>query len=217
MINIACINRSTIPLGYDFGRLTAALQKCYDQCFLPIWSYPVNLYNTDDPRISDWQFIYMDNADEANALAYHSLTINGQPFSRVFTKTTLGAGESVSVSACHELFEMVIDPLDNLWAEAPNGVLYAYEMCDPVEEDTFWIDGVEMSNFVTPAWFEPFQHPRGTKFDFLGKLKRPFSMTKGGYVVVRERGKVREVFGSRAKARKFAKEDRRLHRSEYRK
>jgi hypothetical protein len=49
-------------------------------------------------------------------------------------------------------------------------------MSDPVEEDTFLVDGIEMSNFVHPAWFEPFKHPPGTKFDHLGLLKKPFSI-----------------------------------------
>ena len=43
-------------------------------------------------------------------------------------------------------------------------------MSDPVEEDIFLVDGIEMSNFVHPAWFEPFKHPPGTKFDHLGLL-----------------------------------------------
>jgi hypothetical protein len=86
---------------------------------------------------------------------------------------------------------MAIDPLANLWAEN-GGKLYAYEMSDPVEEDTFEVDGVPMSNFVHPSWFEPFKHPAGTKFDHLGKLKKPFSMTKGGYMIVMDKktGKV---------------------------
>ena len=48
-----------------FDKLTAALQKCYDQHFLPVWGYPVKLYNTKVPKPSDWQFIYFDDADEA--------------------------------------------------------------------------------------------------------------------------------------------------------
>jgi hypothetical protein len=90
-------------------------------------------------------------------------------------------------------------------------------MSDPVEEDTFPVDGIEMSNFVHPAWFEPFKHPPGTKFDHLGLLKRPFSMTKGGYMITMKAGKVKEVFGSKAKEKRFKQEDRRCHRSEYRK
>ena len=55
------------------------------------------------------------------------------------------------MTASHELFEMVIDPIANLWAEATSRTQYGYEMCDPVEEDTFMVDGVEMSNFVHPS------------------------------------------------------------------
>jgi hypothetical protein len=216
-VTIACINKATLSLGVPFGKLTATLQKCYDKYFLPVWGYPVKLYNTDAARPADWQFVYFDNADVAGALGYHDLTKDGQPVSKIFVKTTLDNGDLVSVTACHELFEMVIDPIANLWAEAADGTEYAYEVCDPVEEDTFMVDGIPMSNFVHPSWFEPFKHPPGTKFDNLGRLKAPFSMTKGGYVIVKKNGKVKEVYGSAAKAKRFAKEDRVGHRSEYRK
>jgi hypothetical protein len=216
-VRIACINKATVDLGVPFDRLTAALQKCFDTTFLSVWGYPVTLYNTSKPKPTDWQFIYFDDADTAGALGYHDLTKDGQPVSKIFVKTTIADGEKVSVTACHELFEMVIDPLANLWAEAGDGTEYAYEMSDPVEEDTFLVDGIAMSNFVHPSWFEPFKHPKGTKFDHLGKLKAPFTMTKGGYVIVKKRGAVKEVFGSEAKALRFAREHRSGHRSEYRK
>jgi len=217
-VSIACINKAKVDLGIPFDKLTAALQKCYNQHFLPVWGYPVTLYNTDKPQASDWQFIYFDNADSAGALGYHDLTKDGQPVSKVFVKTTQKDGEQVSVTACHELFEMAIDPLANLWAEY-GSKLYAYEMSDPVEEDTFDVDGIPMSNFVHPSWFEPFKHPKGTKYDHLGKLTKPFSMTKGGYMIVMDKktGKVSEVMGSTQKTMRFAKEDRRGHRSEHRK
>ena len=217
-VTVACMNMATVDLGVPFDRLTAALQKCYDQHFLPIWGYPLKLYNTKTPKPSDWQLVYFDDADTAGALGYHDLTKDGQPVSKIFVKTTLAAHEVVSVTACHELFEMAIDPIANLWAQAANGTEYAYEMSDPVEEDTFMVDGVEMSNIVHPAWFEPFKHPAGTKFDHLGLLKAPFSMTKGGYVITMKNGKVKEVFGSKEKERRFKRdEDRTGHRSEYRK
>ena len=218
-VRIACINKTKhLSLGVPFGKLTAALQKCYDRHFLPVWGFPVKLYNTRKPKRTDWQFIYMDDSDEAEGtFGYHDLTIHGRPVSFVFVRTVLENGETVSLTASHELFEMVIDPIANLWAEATRGREFAYEMCDAVEEDVFLVDGLEMSNFVYPQWFEPFKHPRGTKFDHLGLLKSPFSMTKGGYVIVKQRGKVKERFASKAKAKRFAKENRRGHRSEYRK
>ena len=216
-VTVACINKAKTPLGVPLDKLTATLQKCYNQFFLPVWGYPLSLYDTDAAKPSDWQFIYFDDADTAGALGYHDLTHNGQPISKIFVKTTLDAKESVSVTACHELFEMAIDPIANLWAQAADGTEYAYEMSDPVEEDTFEVDGIEMSNFVHPSWFEPFKHPSGTKYDHLGRLKSPFSMTKGGYVIVQKDGKVTQKFGSAAKEKRFALEDRRGHRSEYRK
>lgn len=216
-VTVACMNQADTPLGVSFDQLTAALQKCYDQYFLPIWGYPLTLYNTDAAKPSDWQLVYFDNADQAGALGYHDLTKDGQPVSKIFVETTLKAKELVSVTACHELFEMAIDPIANLWAEADDGTEYAYEMCDAVEEDTFDVDGIKMSNFLHPSWFEPFKHPPGTKFDHLGLLKKPFSMTKGGYVITKIKGKVKETFGSKAKEKRFAKENRMGHRSEYRK
>ncbi len=216
-VNIACVNKATVDLGVPFDKLTATLQKCFDKHFLPVWGYPVKLYNTGAPKPSDWQFIYFDDADTAGALGYHDLTYKGQPISKIFVKTTIAANEQVSVTACHELFEMVIDPLASLWADGPHGIEYAYEMSDPVEEDTFLVDGIAMSNFVHPSWFERFKHPPGTKFDHLGLLTEPFSMTKGGYVIVKKNGKVSEEFGSKAKEHRFDKENRCDHRSEYRK
>jgi hypothetical protein len=215
-VTIACINKATVDLGVPFDKLTATLQKCFDQHFLPMWGYPVKLYNTDVAKPSDWQFIYFDDADTAGALGYHDLTKDGQPISKIFVKTTLEDNQLVSVTACHELFEMVIDPIANLWAQAADGTEYAYEMSDPVEEDTFLVDGIAMSNFVHPSWFEPFKHPPGTKFDHLGLLKSPFTMTKGGYMIIKKNGKVSKKFGSKAKEKRFAKEKREEHRSEYR-
>jgi len=217
LVRIACINKATIDLGAPFDKLTAALQKCYDQHFLPVWGYPVKLYNTKVSKPTDWRLVYFDNADAARAEGYHDLTKDGQPVAKVFVKTTLADKQLVSVTAAHELFEMAIDPIANLWAEAADGTEYAYEMSDPVEEDTFLVDGIEMSNFVHPSWFESFKHPPGTKYDHLGLLKKPFSMTKGGYVIVKKKGKVTQRYGSKAKEKRFAQEDRLGHRSEHRK
>ena len=44
-VTIACINKATVDLGVPFDRLTVTLQKCYDEYFLPVWGYPVKLYN----------------------------------------------------------------------------------------------------------------------------------------------------------------------------
>ena len=198
-VRIACINYAEQTIsGRMMSKLTAALQKCYNKHFLPVWGYPLTL-----------------DADQQLVTGRHELTHCRQPISKIFVKA-LG-DEPVSVAASHELFEMVLDPMANLWADKNRNTQYAYEVCDAVEEDPFVVNGLPMSNFVYPSWFEPFRHPRGTKFDHKGTLKEPFSMTEGGYVIKKVNGrKVIKAFGSPEKRRRFAKEDRRGHRSEFR-
>src|SRR3979411_761462 len=91
-VTIAGITKATGDRGVRCDGHTAALQTCYDQQFLPVWSYPVKLYNTKSAKPSDWQLVYFDDADTAGALGYHDLTHNGQPISKVLVKTTTKEG-----------------------------------------------------------------------------------------------------------------------------
>lgn len=213
---IGLINKATVGLGVDFDQLTAALQRFTSEIFAPIWGTPATIVQATEPRAGMWAIMFLDNADAANALGYHDLTADGMPLSKVFVKTTVGAGELVSVTTCHELCEMLVDPAINLWAQHPDGSMYAYEMCDAVEDLTFDLDGVVMSDFVTPAYFEGFRAPRSARFDYLKKVTKPFEILDGGYSIIMKDGEMQNIFGSRQKAERFAAEDRRMHRSEYR-
>ena len=213
---IACVNAAKTDLKVDFERLVSALQKFVDEHFTPVWGTPAKLIAATKPQKDAWTIMFLDDPDAPNALGYHDLTLNGLPISKVFVKTTLASGEKVSVTACHELCEMLVDPAINLWADGPAGTLYAYEMCDACEEEYFDIDGITMSDFVYPAYFELFRKEGSTQFDHLKKIRRPFQVLKGGYSLVRDGKQVRQIFGSLEKEERFACEDRRWHRSEYR-
>jgi hypothetical protein len=213
--SIACFNKATTALGVDFDRLVAALQKFVDQYFVPVWGTPARLLKTTGFRKGAWGLALLDRADVANALGYHDLTPDGLPLSKVFVQTTLEAKQKVSVTACHELAEMLVDPAINLAATGPGNVFYAYETADAVEEVEFAIDGIAMSDFVYPAWFEGFRQAGSAPFDYAKKVRRPFQILAGGYMSVFKNGKWTEIFGSRAKARRFREEDRRGHRSSY--
>ena len=161
--------------------------------------------------------VFLDNADQPDALAYHDLTPDGLPQSKVFVKTTLDNGDLVSVSASHELVEMLVDPAINLMTTGPNAKLvYAYESADPVEALSFDVDGIQMSDFIHPAYFEDFHKPESVRFDHMDKVKKPFQILSGGYQIIFKNGKWSQVFGSEAKKKSFAREDRRGHRSEIR-
>lgn len=215
---IAYVNYAKTPLGIDLDKLVAASQKFVDTIFAPVWGAPAHLVHAATAPAGAWLMGFYDTADQAGALGYHDLAKDGLPVSKIFVKDTLKNGGKVSVTACHELCEMLIDPAVQLWAQnTSTGQFYAYEMCDAVEDGEFAVDGVVMSNFVYPEFFEGFRKPNSVKLDHLAQVSRPFQTLRGGYQIVMRGGKINEVFGSEEKRRVFAQEDRRMHRSEFRK
>lgn len=214
---IACFNRAKTPLGVSFPGLIAALQRFATKCVAPVWGTPARLAVTKGFVKGHWALIFLDNADDAGALAYHELTPDGMPVAKVFVETILKANEQISVAASHELAELLVDPGNNMWVSGPvHGTLYSYEAADPVEDLSFKFGGFEMSNFVYPAYFEAFRKARSTKFDHMAKVRRPFQVLTGGYQVVWENGKKTEIHATKAKKKRLAKEDRRQHRSDFR-
>ncbi|MFO0687898.1 MAG: hypothetical protein U0900_04280 [Myxococcota bacterium] len=217
---IACFvdRRTRTPLGVPLRTLVAALQEYVDRHVAPVWGTPAKLIATKGFRKGAWAMVFLEDADEEDALAYHDLTPEGLPVSKVFVRTTIENGDPVSVTASHELVEMLVDPAINLMTTGPNPRrMVAYEAADPVEGESFPVRGLPMSDFVHPAYFEEFRKPRSARFDHLGKIKKPFEILADGYQIVFEKGKWSEKYGSKAKQKAFAREDRRGHRSETRK
>jgi hypothetical protein len=215
---VAFVNLATVALGVGLDKLVAALDKQMRQDFVPIWGYPAKLYVAEKPKPGEWAVVFLDNADAADALGYHDITKDGQPISKVFVETTLAAKQKVSVTASHELLEMMIDPGAQLWAQHTNGAFYAYEMCDAVEDEEYVIDGVAVSDFVHPSFFESWHRPGSVQFDHLKKVSQPFQTLPNGYQIVSDGKSVREIFGSLIKEQNFRTlEIRTQHRSEYRK
>lgn len=204
LIQISVYNQAKTVLPTELDTLVAALQAYVDQYVGPIWGVACKLTQTPGPVPGTWGLVFMDTADVEGALAYH--TDDGLPLSKVFVATTLQAGELVSVSASHELVEMLVDPGCNIYAMNRAGAFYCYEAADGCEEMTFDVNGIPMSDFVYPAWFgEP-----GTQFDHVGVIDKAFALAKGGYATTTSIGGApTQIFGSVEKAARFAAEDRR--------
>jgi hypothetical protein len=211
---IACFNKAKTPLGVNLDALVGAMQAYVDQHVAPVWGTPAKLIKSADFVKGDWGIVFLDNADQPGALAYHDLTPDGWPLSKVFVKTTLDNGDLVSVSASHELVEMLVDPAINMLTTGPDAKrIYAYESADPVEALSFGVHGIQMSDFVYPSYFEVFRSPGSTQFDYMNKVNRPFQILSGGYQIILKNGKWTQIFGSAAKKKLFQREDRRGHRS----
>lgn len=215
---ILCINQATVPLGVDLDKLCQVMQKFVNDHLGKVWGSKAHIKSATTATPGHWIMYFLDNADQAGALGYHDLTADGFPIAKIFVKTLLENGEKTSVTATHELAEMLIDPAINKMCAGPDGkTIYAWEVSDACEAESFQIDGIDVTDFVYPSWFEGFRAPKSDKFDEMGLITQPFQLLKDGYMPVMQNGQWTQIFGSKAKEEAFAKEDRRGHRSELRK
>lgn len=216
---IIVINHSTVNFG-DIPTLVQALQLFITEHYAPVWGTPATLEIGSASEYGSWALEFWDNADQPGALAYHDLTPEGMPLAKVFVKTDMENGADISVSASHELAEMLVDPMINLSAErvfSNDATIYAYETADAVEGNPFFlINGLKMSNFVYPSWFEDFHLLGSVQFDHLKTLDKPFEISPEGYMPVFVGGQWTTIFGSHEKELRFEQEDRRGHRTEIR-
>jgi hypothetical protein len=190
-IQISVINESTVLADADVTPAVAALQKQVTTDFRPAWGTDAELTIVNkgaQPPTGSWWLVLLDDSDQANALGYHDLTSDGLPIGKVFVTSDLKAGTSWTVTASHELLEMLGDPNINLTVFVQNsntaGTLYAYEVCDACEDDSlgYQIDNILVSDFVYPSWFESFRTEGSAQFDRMSKMQNPLQLLAGGYI-----------------------------------
>ena len=78
---------------------------------------------------------------------------------------------------------MLADPWINWCAMGTDSKIYALEVCDAVEADElgYTIDGVLVSDFITPAWYEP---TSADCLDFKKHVSKELELARGGYISV---------------------------------
>jgi hypothetical protein len=133
-----------------------------------------------------------DEIDVDGALGYHDQNARGIPYGFVFTDLAKKLNEPWSVTLSHEALELIADPEVNLLVMGPHPadpnktVFHWYEMSDAVQNETYEIDQVKVSNFVLPLYFTGSDEVGGRN-DFLGrshggKTLNSFGINPGGYV-----------------------------------
>lgn len=206
---IAVLNQSTLVTDDQVATMTRAIASQVKLDAAPLWDrIPAALiYYQAASQVPPNAHVItvvdtVQNVPEG-VLGFHTEDKGGRLWGVVAAKPELDAhGEiltgdwSVSSVLSHEVLEMFIDPNCNLWATNNHGKVYSFEVCDPVEAPTYVVNDVSVSNFVTPAWFDPMAtQKKATRFDKLGHLSKSFSILKGGYVVYASEGKEQQAFG----------------------
>jgi hypothetical protein len=204
---IAILNQSTLISNADTAAMTQAIAAQVRLDAAPLWDRApaAVIFYTDPSAVpaTAHGIAIVDTIQDQpqGVLGFHTEDPGGKLWGVVAAKPELGNGGkattgdwSVSSVLSHEVLEMYIDPNCNLWANDGSGSAYSFEICDPVEAPAYVVNGISVSNFVTPSWFDAQAAPTA-QFDKLGQLKAPFSILKGGYVVYESAGKEHQKFG----------------------
>jgi hypothetical protein len=190
-VKIYVSNRSTVLSDTTIKSWMPAFQR-YTEHVRAYWPRPVTLQfvSPADVPANVWRLDFIDDDSQvAGALGYHDYTPGMKPISYVFAKTDKIYGYNPTVTATHELAEMMADPYINDLIQVTDTKLYAKEIADPCEADKYGYDitvpgyaPVTVSDFVTPAWFIP-GHP-GPVYDWNRKCTRPLQIISGGYMSI---------------------------------
>jgi hypothetical protein len=184
-INMALVSEVPVHDPSDVSAVAAALQKQLTRDLGPIWGVTGTvdaLPTLEDVPIGYWPMMVRADIEVEGAAGIH-LDKDGQPFALITYS------DSWSLTASHEMCEMVADPFGDRLIAGPSihpdqgRVEYLVEVCDPSEAAQFGytVNGILVSDFYTPRFFDPVP-AQGVRYSFTGALSEPRQVLVGGYL-----------------------------------
>jgi hypothetical protein len=192
---------SVVPISDKFRRedvmwAVGALNKQIIRDFGPIWGVTASVDiapSLDRVTPGKWKIALVDDISVDGLSAFHGW-VGTMPYALVeYSKTW-------TISLSHECLEMLSDPFGQRLVpgqsieDSSKRVEYLVEVCDPCQSDQFAyrVDGVLMSDFYTPNYFDPVFSP-GVRYSFNtgssdgldalnASIPRPRNVPKGGYL-----------------------------------
>jgi hypothetical protein len=188
-MNIYVVNKSTIIKDAQVQRWLPAFNVFVDHV-RQWWPRGVELVwcPRDDEPDEAWKLVFADDSDQADALGYHDFTPDGRPVSYVFARDVKADRANPTVTATHEIAEMIADPWISENFQVSDTRFFAKEICDPCEAEEYAYSikvgrnpAVKVSDFVLPKWFIP---GSTGQFDKNGMIDAPLKILPGGYMSV---------------------------------
>jgi hypothetical protein len=191
----------------DLLQCGAAVQKQLTRDFAPIWGmratldsftdlasvpsdyHPIVIFGYAEELVGqveeaigpEYTAKLVDDFERGRLTGLHLNAFTRQPFSLV------QATDAWSVTVSHEALEMRADRYGNhlIAAAHPTNrgerVKYLLEVCDPCQQVWYPVNGVPVSDFYTPRYFEPVAIPGG-RYSYTGSIEEPLQILPGGYV-----------------------------------
>jgi hypothetical protein len=203
---ISVINLSKRVTDKDLLRAIRAVNRQIAQDFAPYWGFGSQLRlegktgrgkgrsQIDPADMRGDAILYVrDVAEVKDTDGFHDRHFSGIPYGAVFLDLSKRLKEDWTITLSHEALELTGDPENNLLVQGPHPkkpgkqVFHWFEMCDAVQDESYDIDHVAVSNFVLPLYFTS-SNEHGGRNDFLGtvtkggKTLRSFSVNPGGYI-----------------------------------
>jgi hypothetical protein len=179
-------------LTRDFGPiwgLRATLDTFEDLASVPSDYHPIVVFGDADELVGQLDVAIgpelaaqlIDDFERDRLSGLHLNAFTRQPFALV------EASDAWSVTISHEVLEMIADPYGNRLIAAAHPrdetqrVKYLLEVCDPCQTVWYPVNGVPVSDFFTPRYFDPVAI-EGGRYSFTGELRKPLDILDGGYV-----------------------------------
>jgi hypothetical protein len=180
--HLALVSESSSVALPEVTRVSAALQQQVTRDLSQFWDIQatVDAFATlEDVPPGYWPVVVRDDIGQDAAGVHCDDT--GQPMALIT------ADLDWSITASHEALEMLVDPFGNQriagQSVSPDQgrVEYLLEVSDPVSAKWYQVNGVKVSDFLTPRFFDPVEAP-GVKYSFMGNLTGPRQILFDGYL-----------------------------------
>jgi hypothetical protein len=198
-MRLTVVNVSSSISSAEFHSVVRAIARQVNEDFTPEWSIVATLRSATSTLKNRKvpiegrhnAIIYVGDSSQdpttgvTGALGYHSDNHANIPYGFVYLDICKEYGESWSCTLSHEVMELLADPTAVLTVTGPDpknpkrSVYFDLEVCDPTQGDTYEIDNVTVSNFVTRAYFG--MQGGSSATNFLKLTLQPFGVRPRGY------------------------------------
>jgi hypothetical protein len=216
-LNLTVVNLSATIDEATLTKTLAAIQIQINRDFTPEWGVGANLSGQRLNLVSGP--VQVDQATDAiiyladstqdphtgvtGLAGYHADNQDDVPYGFVYLDVCSTWKECWSCTLSHEILELIADPTAVMTVAGPDcrvsspnspTVSYHLEVCDPTSGDSYLINDVVVSNFVTKKYFGLIGASSVTNQQRL--TLQPFCARPGGYVQFDDGTGINEVDGS---------------------